>query len=114
MKYYYQPQSQSIRVFGRPIVLEDHPIYRGGTLYFEQGKGIIVVQKYFSPEWKSCYWDYVDYGIANDLYLTPKFYEFFHQNATEENYPIYELRKLMWELRMKPLRKETWEDYFRN
>ena len=114
MKYYYQPQSQSIRVFGRPIVLEDHPIYRGGTLYFEQGKGIIVVQKYFSPEWKSCYWDYVDYGIANDLYLAPKFYEFFHQNATEEDHPIFELRKLMWELRMKPLRKETWEDYFRN
>jgi len=112
MKYFYEPQPQSVRVFGKPISLEDHPIYRGGTLYEEHGKGLIVVQKKFSPEWKSCYWDYVDYGIANDLYLSPKFPEFFKSNATESDYPIFELRKVMWMLRMKPLKKEDWEEHF--
>lgn len=113
MKYFYQPQRQSVRVFGKPIVLEDHPIYRSGTLYLENGKGLIAVQKYFNSEWKSCYWDHVEYGIANDLYLAPGFFEFFQQNAMESDYPIFELRKLMWILRMKPLRKEDWENYFK-
>ena len=112
MKYYYEPRPQPVRVFGKPIVLEDHPIYRGGTLYFEHGKGIIVVQKYFSSEWKSCYYDRVEYGIANDIYLSPNFSEFFHENAKESDYPIFELRKLMWTLRMKPLKPEDWEKHF--
>lgn len=111
MKYYYEPQKQSVRVFGKPINLE-HLIYRAGTLFEEHGKGLIIVQKYFSPEWKSCYWDRLEYGIANDIYTSPKFYDFFDKNAKDSDYQIFELRKVMWELRMKPLQKEEWEEYF--
>ena len=111
MKYYYQKPDICVRVFGQPISL-DHPIYRGGTLYFENGIGLIVTQKKFDKERRECYWDAVDTWIANDIYTTSKFPEFFKSHATREDPPIFELRKLMWALRMKPLKKEDWELYF--
>lgn len=93
MKYYYQKPDICVRVFGEPIDL-DHPVYRGGTLYFEHGRGIIVTQKKFDSKRKECSWDAVDSWIANDIYTS------------------FELRKIMWALRMKPLKKEDWELYF--
>ncbi len=98
-------------MFGKPIHLE-HPIYRGGTLYFEKGKGLIITQQHFDAKTKNCFWDYVDYWIANDIYTSSKFYDFFDANATVTNFPVFELRKVMWELRMKPLKKEAWETFF--
>lgn len=111
MKYYYQKPDICVRVFGKPIAL-DHPIYKGGTLYFENGHGLIVTQKHFDPQRKECFWDSVDYWIANDIYISKNFPEYFSQNASESDHPILELRKIMWALRMKPLPKEDWERYF--
>ena len=111
MKYYYEYTKGQTRVFGKTIQI-DHPIYQAGTLYFENGLGIIVVQKKFDAERKLCYWSYLDPAIANDIYLSPNFLNFFTSNATDRNFPIFQLRKLMWELRMKPLRKEEWEVCF--
>ena len=111
MKYYYQKPDICVRVFGKPIAL-DHPIYKSGTLYLENGRGLIVIQKHFESEVKECYWGSVDAWIANDIYTSNNFPEFFFRNALEEDYPIFQLRKLMWALRMKPLRKEEWELYF--
>ena len=111
MKYYYQKPDICVRVFGEPIDL-NHPVYHGGTLYLERGRGIIVTQKKFDTKRKECSWDAVDSWIANDIYTSPNFAEFFISNATEKDYPIFELRKIMWALRMKPLKKEDWELYF--
>ena len=111
MKYYYQKPDICVRVFGEPVSL-DHSVYRGGTLYFEHGRGIIITQKKFDSKRKECSWDSVDPWIANDIYTSPNFVEFFISNATEKDYPIFELRKIMWALRMKPLKKEDWELYF--
>lgn len=90
----------------------DHPIYKGGTLYFENGKGLIVTQKHFNSDCRECSWGPVDFWIANDIYTSKNFPEYFFLNASEKDYPIFELRKLMWALRMKPLPKEDWELYF--
>lgn len=75
MKYYYQKPDICVRVFGEPIDL-NHPVYRGGTLYLEHGRGIIVTQKKFDTKRKECSWDAVDSWIANDIYTSPNFAEF--------------------------------------
>lgn len=83
MKYYYQKPDICVRVFGEPIDL-NHPVYRGGTLYLEHERGIIVTQKKFDTKRKECSWDAVDSWIANDIYTSPNFAEFFISNATEK------------------------------
>ena len=44
------------------------------------------------------------------------FLEYFRENAKRKNkdglYPTVTVRKLMWALRMKPLKKERWETVF--
>lgn len=111
MKYFYQKPDICVRLFGQPISL-DHPVYQSGTLYSEKGLGLIVTQKHFDSDRKECWWGAVDVWIANDIYISKKFLEYFLQNASETDYPIFELRKIMWALRMKPLPKENWELYF--
>lgn len=111
MKYHYKKPEILVQTYGRPITLE-HAIYKGGTLYFEQGKGIIVTQKQFNANTKECYWGCVDIGLANDIYISKNFRKYFFEHALEKDYPIVEVRKLMWQLRMKPLPKEDWELYF--
>lgn len=109
MKYFYEKPDICKQVFGRTIVL-DHPVYRRGTLYLENGVGIIVVQQRFGSA-KYAYWDAIDPWLANDIYLNKNFPYFFSHNASKE-FPIFQVRKLMWALRMKPIPKEDWEDYF--
>ena len=69
MRYFYQKPDIEVKVFGEPIHLK-HPIYESGTLYLENGKGLIVTQKHFDPERKTCY----------HLYFK-KFLEVFYQEC---------------------------------
>lgn len=109
MKYFYKKPDISTQVFGRSISL-DHPVFKKGTLYMDDGIGIIVVQQRFGSA-KCAYWDAIDPWLANDIYLNKNFALFFSQNASKD-FPIYQVRKLMWALRMKPIPKEDWEYYF--
>lgn len=99
-------------VYGMDIILNKHPVYQAGTIYLEDGKGLIVTQQHFYQDMKSCWWGAVDPDIANSIYLSPNFRDFFMKNARADDPPIFQLRKLMWKLRMKPLKREEWEDYF--
>lgn len=107
MKYHYQKPDISVQLYGSTIPL-DHPVYKLGTLYSQDGRGLVITQRRF--EGKYVYWDAIDPWLANDIYLNLKFPKFFTDNATSENYPIFPVRKVMWALRMKPLPKEFWED----
>ena len=111
MKYFYKKPELQVQTYGQPITLE-HPVYKSGTLYFEKGKGLIVTQKQFNRSTRECCWEALDVGLANDIYISKNFRKYFFDNATESEYPIFEVRKLMWALRMKPLPKEDWELYF--
>ena len=111
MKYFYQKPELTVRVFGQPVPL-DHSVYKSGTLYLEHDFGLIVTQKHFNSNTRECYWGSVDPWLANDIYLSKNFKKFFIENAADSDYPIFELRKVMWKLRMKPLQKEPWEEYF--
>lgn len=111
MKYHYESPEIVVPVYGERIDL-NHLVYQSGTLYLEHERGIIVVQQKFDHEERVCWWGYVDAAVANDIYLAPRFHEFFLGHAREKDYPIYQLRKIMWALRMKPLPREPWEDSF--
>lgn len=107
MKYFYQKPDIYIDIYGKTVTL-DHPIYQKGTKISTDGKAIIIVQQRFIN--KTFFWDSVDPWIISDIYLNKNFPSFFSQYASE-NPPIFQVRKIMWALKMKPLPKEFWEDF---
>lgn len=77
------------------------------------GKGLSVIQEKFNSELKTKSWRELDPWLANDIYLQPGFLDYFNANAgypVDGLYPTVTVRKIMWSLRMKPLRKEYWEE----
>lgn len=112
MKYFYVKPENYIRLYGKDISV-NHPLIRSGTLFTEGGRGFIVVQQRFEKLSKSFYWSSIDDYLCNDIYLNPNFPKIFREIAkgqTDELYPIITVRRLMWALRMKPLRKEYYEE----
>ena len=105
MKYFYEKPKIYQDFYGHKIKM-NHPIYQYGTLFEQDGKGMIFVQKRFRK--KCCYWDAIDPWLANDIY----FPSYFAEKSREINFPIVSVRTVMWALRMKPLPKEFWEEYF--
>ena len=113
MKYHYKEEGFDDPMYGEYIML-DHPAYTFGTLFCDKrtNRGIAVVEQHFDPETKHCFWGAVGHALANDIYLSPNFKKFFEEHAREAPFPIYKVRSLMWQLRMKPLKREPWEVYF--
>lgn len=109
MKYFYEKPADTKPIYGRTIPL-DHPAYKNGTLFTIGSKGLVVTQLRLTC--KYAYWGELDYWLANDIFLHPKFQTYFAEHASEKPYPIFEVRSVMWALRMKPLPKEEWERYF--
>ena len=115
MRYYYERPKGTLPVYGE-IYACNHPLYDRCTLFLKNYRGLAVVQQRFDPERKHCYWGPIDYWLANDIYENDRFPDFFRENADKADidglYPTVSVRKLMWALRMKPLRKEVWEQGF--
>lgn len=109
MRYFYEKLDKGIPRYETRIEL-DHVAYKTGTLFFSHDKGVILVQKRFTAGY--CYWDALDYWLANDIFLHPGFAEYVDKHGATDNYPIIPVRSAMWELRMKPLKKEPWEEFF--
>lgn len=94
----------------------DHPIFSHCTLYKIKDKGLAVVEQKFKPSDKATWWGAVREPLAIAIYNHPKFIGYFNEHArpADENglYPTIPVRKVMWALRMKPLKKERWETVF--
>ena len=111
MKYYYErPKTWTI---SGDIYRTNNPLFNKATL-FKQGRvGLLVIQLRFNPTTKHMWWSNIDPWIASDICKNDRFKEVFEKFASEKipggDYPIIQLRKLMWELRIKPLKKEFWE-----
>lgn len=93
----------------------DHPVYSSCTLYQMGNKGLAVIQQRYDSETKTTRWTEVDPWLTDELYLHPKFKEFFNERSgecTDGLYPTITVRQLMWALKMKPLKKEQWETCF--
>lgn len=82
-------------------------MYKNGPL------GLIVIQEHYNKNTRARWWGPVVPWLAYDIYINSGFSDYFNKNASQINekglYPTVTVRKIMWALRMKPLRKEYWE-----
>ena len=89
-------------------------MYNSCTLFRNGNVGLAVIQERYNSKRKIRWWGPIDPWIAGDIWKNPEFGLFLIKNSGEANekgvFPTIQLRKLMWRLRMKPLRKEFWEE----
>lgn len=114
MRYHYEKPSLYLSKYGDTYNC-DHPVYNECTLYETNGKGLAVIQQRYDSDTKSTWWTKIDPWLTDDIYLHPKFNEYFHEKAGECSdglYPTVTIRQLMWALKMKPIQKERWETCF--
>lgn len=112
MKYYYE-KPETWTSAGQ-IYICDHPLYNRCTLFKKGKKGLAVIQEHFNEKTKARWWGTIEPWLASDIYLNDNFRSVFDQYAKEIDekslYPMLTLRKIMWALRMKPLKREYWEE----
>ena len=112
MRYFYKKPDDWVSA-GK-VYRCDHPKYNQCTLYLDDGRGLAIIQERFSPDTKTRRWSSIDPWLAGDIFFHEDFPEFFDEHAEEadENglYPTFPVRTVMWMLRMKPLKKEFWEE----
>ena len=114
MRYYYQKPDNYIVTRGR-IYACNHPLYSSCTLYEFGGKGLAVVQQRYNSKLKVSWWGSIDPWLVDDIFEKEGFMTFFDKNAgdcTEGVYPTVSVRRIMWALKMKPLKRQLWEDDF--
>ena len=68
------------------------------------------MQKHFDPVSRSMWWGSLDPWLACDIQKSENYKAFFERYANPEHSFVISVRKLMWELRMKPPPKEFWEE----
>ena len=93
----------------------DHPVYNKCTLYKMGDKGLSVIQQRFDPVTKNVWWGEIDSWLTDDLYLHPRFKDYFDKRSGECKdgiYPTVTIRQIMWALKMKPIVRSRWETYF--
>lgn len=114
MRYHYKKPSIYLPMYGT-LYECDHPVYSKCTLFLIDNKGLAVIQQRFDPDTKKTWWGEIDPWLNNELYLHPKFTEFFNERAGECKdglYPTVTIRQIMWGLKMKPISRERWETCF--
>ena len=90
------------------IYICDHPVYSRCTLYQIDKKGLAVIQQRYDPKTKHTWWSEIDPWLTDQLYLHPKFKEFFDTRSgpcRNGSYPTVTIRKIMWSLKMKPIKR---------
>lgn len=93
----------------------EHPVYSRCTLFEIDKKGLAIIQQRYDKETKSTWWTELDPWLTDDIYLHPKFKQFFDERAgkcTNGLYPTVTVRQIMWALKMKPLPRKRWETCF--
>lgn len=114
MKYFYEKPEQWDRT-GWKIYSCKHPMYNRCTLYLlDDGRGLSVIQKRFNADSKALWWGSIDPWIASDIFRQDAFKSVLEASANVPEdglYPTMTVRQLMWKLRMKPLKKEYWEEF---
>ena len=114
MRYHYERPTTYSCTYGS-VFSCNHPVYDTCTLFKIEDKGLAVIQQRYDPDTKSTSWSEIDPWLTDDLYLHPKFKEFFDDRAgpSEDGvYPTVTIRQLMWALKLKPLPRNRWETCF--
>lgn len=74
-----------------------------------------MIQQRYDPVTKSTTWGEIDPWLIDEIYVNQNFKRYFDKmSGLPEGglYPTVPLRKIMWALRMKPLKKAVWETVF--
>lgn len=114
MRYHYEKPALYISMYGERYPC-NHTVYDNCTLFHIEDKGLAVIQQRFNSDEKRTYWTEVDPWLTDQLYLHPKFMNYFDTRAgvcTDGLYPTVTIRQIMWALKMKPLTKAQWETVF--
>ena len=114
MRYHYEKPSLYLSKYGE-VYTCDHPVYRECTLYESGNKGLAVIQQRYDSDTKTTWWTEIDPWLTDEIYLHPKFKEYFDERSDESVdglYPTVTIRQLMWALKMKPIPRERWETCF--
>lgn len=116
MKGYYQPSTDRIIKTWKTHRC-DHVLYDACTLFMHGNYGLAVIQQRFNDKQKVWWWGPIDDRIAYDISNSEKFKDIFWEKAGVNKFGIYptiEVRKLMYAVGLKPMRKEYWETSFRS
>lgn len=114
MRYHYNKPTIYLSKYGETYIC-DHPVYNACTLFKMKDKGLAVIQQRCDISNKCVWWTEIDPWLTDDIYLHPKFKEFFDKRAgdcTDGLYPTVTVRQVMWALKMKPIPRERWETCF--
>ena len=71
-----------------------------------------VVQQRFNSRLKVTWWGPIDPWLVDDIWQQDGFERLFESKADKACnglYPTVTVRKVMWELRMRPLPRQYWE-----
>ena len=114
MRYHYEKPAIYRSMYGSTYIC-DHPVYDRCTLFEIGDKGLAVIQQRSDKNTKKTWWSEVDPWLTDELYLHPKFKEFFDKRSgkcMDGLYPTVTVRQIMWALKMKPISRERWETCF--
>lgn len=114
MRYHYEKPSLYASLYGSTYIC-NHPVYDKCTLFQIDSKGLAVIQQRFDKTTKKTWWSEIDPWLTDNLYLHPKFKDFFESRSGECKdglYPTVTIRQIMWALKLKPLKRERWETCF--
>lgn len=114
MRYHYDKPAIYVSMYGK-LYICDHPVYDRCTLFVIGDKGLAVIQQRYDHESKCTWWGELDPWLTDDIYLHPKFKEYFDRRAgscKDGLYPTVTVRQIMWALKMKPIQRERWETCF--
>lgn len=114
MRYHYEKPTIYLSMYGQ-IYNCDHSVYNSCTLFQIDDKGLAVIQQRFDESTKRTWWSELDPWLTDDIYLHPRFKEYFDKRAgkcTDGLYPTVTVRQIMWALKMKPIPRQRWETCF--
>lgn len=114
MRYHYDKPNIYLSMYGKTHTCE-HPVYSKCTLFKIGDKGLGIIQQRYEKASKRTWWGELDPWLTDDIYLHPRFKEFFDKRAgkcTDGLYPTVTVRQIMWALKMKPIARERWETCF--
>lgn len=114
MRYHYESNTERSNGSSFKLYTCNHPLYHDCTLWTIDNKGLAVVQKKFNSKLKMTWWSYVEGALASDIEAQEGFNDFLKEHAEEPDqnglYPTFGVRRVMWALQMKPLKREIWEN----
>ena len=97
----------------------NHPYYDNCTLFCKEDltdfKGFAVVQERFDPKSKIFWWGPIDMKLENDILNNKLYPDYFEKHAelpVNGLYPTINIRKVMWALKMRPMKLQEWEKRF--